>query len=73
MQNFIDWISLNQKEKRPSSILRRGIVPARPAGRAMHSAVITKVKAQDGVGTVDIMAVYGGLSPNCTDYCPDYW
>lgn len=19
------------------------------------------------------MAMYGGLSPNCTDYCPDYW
>ena len=72
-QDFIDWISLQQKEKKPSTILRRGIVPSRPAGRAGHTAVINRVKSPTGDGDLDIMAVYGGLSPNCTDYCPDYW
>jgi hypothetical protein len=55
---------------KPSSPERWLIVNA---GRASHTAVITKVKSQDGVGTVDVMAIYGGLSPNCTDYCPDFW
>ena len=34
MQDFLSWVSLDHKEQKPSSILRRGIVPARPAGYA---------------------------------------
>ena len=70
-QEFIDW--LRHKEKRPSTLRRRGIVPSRPAGRSSHTAVIHTTTSQDGEGTTDIMAVFGGQSPNCTDYCSDFW
>jgi hypothetical protein len=70
-QQFIDW--LRHKETKPSSLRRRGIVPSRPAGRFGHSALIHKAKSRDGDGMIDVMAVFGGQSPNCTDYCTDFW
>lgn len=70
-QEFIDWIRL--KEQRPTSLIRRGIVPSRPAGRYGHTSVMSKAKADDFGGTTDIMVVFGGQSPNCTDYCVDLW
>ena len=70
-QEFIDW--LRHKENKPSSLRRRGIVPSRPAGRYGHTASISQAKSQDGEGMTDIMAVFGGQSPNCTDYCTDFW
>jgi len=70
-QEFIDW--LRHKEKRPSSLRRRGIVPSRPAGRYGHTASISVAKNAAGDGLTDIMAVFGGQSPNCTDYCTDFW
>ena len=70
-QEFIDW--LRHKEKKPSSLRRRGIIPTRPAGRWGHTAVVSQAKNQEGTGYTDIMAVFGGQSPNCTDYCTDFW
>ena len=50
----------------------RGVVPLRPAGRAGHSAVIgTALTA--GSGGRPVMTVFGGRSPNCSDYCADLW
>jgi hypothetical protein len=31
------------------------------------------VKPTEASTPVDVMAVFGGMSPNCTDYCPDLW
>ena len=70
-QEFIDW--LRHKEKKPSSQRRRGMVPGRPAGRFGHTASVSQAKNQKGDGLTDIMAVFGGQSPNCTDYCTDFW
>jgi hypothetical protein len=71
LQDFQQWFE--QKDQKASSMLRRGIVPARPAGRVGHTAVIAQVESVDGSGLKDIMTVYGGISPNCTDYCADIW
>ena len=70
-QGFQQWFE--QKDEKASSMLRRGIVPARPAGRVGHTAVLAQVDSEDGSGLVDIMTIFGGISPNCTDYCTDIW
>ena len=36
-----------------------------PAGRMGHSVALYEPEL--------ILSVYGGLAPNCSDYCPDYW
>ena len=70
-QGYQKWFEL--KDEETSTLERRGIVPARPAGRTGHTAVIAQVISEDGSGLVDIMTVFGGISPNCTDYCVDIW
>ena len=50
----------------------RGVVPLRPAGRAGHSAVLGRAQTEGGGGR-PVMTVFGGRSPNCSDYCSDLW
>eukprot|EP00294_Goniomonas_avonlea_P008411 CAMPEP_0114544590 /NCGR_PEP_ID=MMETSP0114-20121206/2956_1 /TAXON_ID=31324 /ORGANISM="Goniomonas sp, Strain m" /LENGTH=745 /DNA_ID=CAMNT_0001728977 /DNA_START=159 /DNA_END=2396 /DNA_ORIENTATION=+ len=60
------------KDMEVTAAQRRGIVPARPAGRHGHTAVLSKVR-NDQDFLVDVMTIMGGQSPNCSDFCPDLW
>jgi hypothetical protein len=50
----------------------KGVVPMRPSGRAGHSAVLGVVRTAGGGGR-PVMTIFGGQSPNCSDFCNDVW
>jgi len=67
-QTLTEWFTI----KDPTGPLYRNVVPARPAGRFGHTAAMAT-----SIGTageqVAVMTVFGGYSPNCTDFCNDMW
>eukprot|EP00960_Hanusia_phi_P073758 768081-Hanusia_phi.AAC.2 len=68
-QNLSEW-SLFVDNQRATNLM--GVVPSRPAGRVGHSAALASVTLSTGA-VVDVMTVYGGMSPNCSDFCSDLW
>ena len=67
-QSYEEWFTI----KDPTSALYRNVVAARPAGRFGHSAVIGSSFGTAGEN-VAVMTIFGGYSPNCTDFCNDMW
>ena len=68
VESYPEWF----KNKDPTGKLYRNEVPARPAGRFGHSAAMATSIGTAGEQVV-VMTVFGGYSPNCTDYCNDMW
>ena len=68
-QNLSEW-SLFVDTQRAQNLM--GVVPSRPAGRVGHTAALASVRLSTGA-VVDVMTVYGGMSPNCSDFCSDLW
>ena len=68
-QDWEEWSSFVDTARAKSL---KGVVPVRPAGRAGHSAVLGIVRTPGG-SERPVMTVFGGRSPNCTDFCRDLW
>ncbi len=69
LQGFAEW-SMFVDEARAQAL--QGVVPLRPAGRMGHTAVLGRVRNEEG-GLTDVMTVFGGQGPNCSDFCTDLW
>jgi hypothetical protein len=69
-ESFADWY--NKKDTSIVTRIRRGVVPARPSGRIGHSVSVSRTLRENG-DSADVMVLFGGLSPNCSDFCADLW